>query len=461
MLSGRLSRWLSAWRRTPSDPAEPFAASIAEIDGDLGRLSIVVERLQRHAEATSSHLADQLVQWQADARTRATMAALPRARVGRATGRASLSIDGTPGQRLHVARLTRGEPIERPFSGQMGITRCVTLAGDVRALWERLLAAEAMCGNLLRAEPSTVLDVPGATVSAPPGGPVSVSLARNGAVVPTRRERLVAVPLFTYDYLPKKLGNFGHWLLDCVPQALVLADIAPDATFLLPQQVRGFHRSTLAMVGVGPEQCVVWDGSPIACDRLLLFEDDGRVGGGRPLSSLMELRRRLGVADRLAPRGTRRLYVSRRDAREQRRWVSNQEKIETVFRRRGFEVLTMADCSLEQQAEAFGNAAVVAGISGAGLADLVFAAPGTDVLVLHTDSLMRWYAREEGTKSAWMKGADAFNGSLAALGDSPRFYAHLAAVFEQRCHSFVSADEVPADALGEFVDAVLTPATVA
>lgn len=463
MLSGRLSRWLRARSPEPDDTAAETALvpSLAQCEGDIGRLSDAVARLQRHAEATSSNLEEQLVQWRADSRARAALVALPRAKVGRPTRRVSLSFDGRPSRRLQVARLPKGETIERPFSRQMGITRCVTPSDDVRGLWEVLRAAEAQSGDLLRAGPSVVMDVPGATVSALPGGPVSVSLGHSGDLAPVRHERVVALPLFTYDYLPKKLGNFGHWLLDCVPQAVVLADLAPDAIFLLPPQVRGFSRPTLSMVGLRPEQCVVWDGSPISCDRLLLFEDDGRLGGGRPLSSLMELRRRLGFGDQPTPRGTRRLYISRRDARRRRRWVSNQKDVEKVFRRRGFEVLTMADCSLEQQVEAFRNASVVAGISGAGLADIVFASPGIDVMVLHTDSLMRWYAPAEGTKSAWMKGADAVNGSLAALGDSPRFYAHLAALFEQHCHSFVSADEVPTDTLGEFVDAVLARETVA
>jgi len=55
----------------------------------------------------------------------------------------------------------------------------------------------------------------------------------------------------------------------------------------------------------------------------------------------------------------------------------------------------------------------------------------------------------------WSSGERARNGQLAALGDSPRFWTHVAATFEQRCHSFVGGDEMPVGELGRFLDDVL------
>ena len=39
-----------------------------------------------------------------------------------------------------------------------------------------------------------------------------------------------------------------------------------------------------------------------------------------------------------------------------------------------------------------------------------------------------------------------------------RFYAHLAALFDQYCHAFVAADTVPLDALSSFLDEVFVEA---
>lgn len=447
-----MTRLVDAWREPAprSGDLDRLVASIDALQDEWRVVSSEVARLRDQAERAASRVDGLLADWRADARARAAVAALPHARLG-----AALRLDGPPGERLRTSRLRAGEDVARPFSRQMGLTRCVTEAPDVCALWEGLLAAEAQCGDVLIGSASGVLDIPDATVSLAAGGPLSISVGRPESGAAPQHARCVAMPMFTYDYLPKKRRNFGHWLLDCVPQAAVLAALAPEATFLLPPPVLGFHRSTLSLVGISPERCVAWDGSPVTCERLLVLDDDGRAGGGRPLSPLMEMRRQWHAVDAAAPLGQRRIYVSRRDARAHRCWVDNQEDVEAVFRCRGFDVLTMAECSLGVQVDAFRHAAVVAGISGAGLADLVFAPPGVEVMVLHTDGLIRWYASEQGTKSAWMGGAAALGGSLAAFGDSPRFYAHLAAAFGQRCHSFVSADEVPRAALGEFVDAAL------
>jgi len=103
----------------------------------------------------------------------------------------------------------------------------------------------------------------------------------------------------------------------------------------------------------------------------------------------------------------------------------------------------------------FRDAAVVAGVSGAGLSDIVFSAPDTHVIVLLTDSLMSWYADQRGSRSSWIRIGGGTARRLSTLGDSPHFYVHLAAVFQQYCHCFVGADQLPIAALSGFLDRVL------
>ena len=154
---------------------------------------------------------------------------------------------------------------------------------------------------------------------------------------------VVAIPKFTYHFSQRKLRNFGHWLLDCLPQVVAILAVAPDAAFLLPYPLRGFHRSTLAMLGLAERQMIPWEGEPVTRDRLLVLESDGRTGGGRPLSSLAEMGRLFAPAGGWPPeRPTRRIYVSRRDAKPNRRWTSNEPDVEEVFRRHGFDILCMA-----------------------------------------------------------------------------------------------------------------------
>jgi len=408
---------------------------MTDVRAALRDLNARVDTVQRRADRL-------LRQERERVHERAGLLAIPRARLLVA----SIVLEGTPTERLRVGRVRVGDPVERQFSRWVGITRCASTSPVVRDLWARLLRFEAECGDVLRGFPCTILDVPGAAVSTVDG-----RLRISPRFEPQLQGPVVAVPRCTYDAATRKIGNFGHWMVDWAPQVVALWKLAPDATFLLPHASKWFHTATLGRMGFDPERLVPWDGSPLECRRLLAFENDGRMGGGRPLSPLMEVRRLLAPpADR---RGTRRIYVSRRDAPKKRRWIVNEPDVEELFRSRGFEVIVMRDCPFEEQVRLFRDARIVAGLNGGGLTDIVFAPSGIDVIVLLSDTLIQWYAG--GGRSVWTTGERGGEGRLAALGDSPRFWTHVAAAFEQRCHSFVGGDSMPVGELAQFVDDVL------
>jgi hypothetical protein len=345
-----------------------------------------------------------------------------------------------------VARVAIGEAVDHPLRSRLGLVESATRDPVVQALWDSLQGDDSSIDGqaALRGAPNSVLDIPGAVVSLQDAGrTLRVTMQEVGGrgFGGDPDHDLVAVPKFTFDFAPRKLRNFGHWLLDCVPQVVALSAVDPSARFLLPSPLRGFQRATLGLVGVTPDQMVPWEGDPLTIGRLLVFESEGRAGG-RPLSALLEMRHRLTERRTAATRpGTRRIYVSRRDAGPGRQWVANEPEIEAMFAARGFDVVVMADCPLDEQIRLFREARVVAGVSGAGLADIVFCAPDTHVIVLLSDSLMTWYADERGARSNWVRSGTTR--PLSTLGDSPHFYVQLAAVFGQYCHCFLGSDEMP------------------
>ena len=400
-------------------------------------------------DAPERMVEQELVRRRTEIRERASLAAVggPRLLSER------LTIDGTPGLRARIQRRRVGDAIERPFAPSVGVTRCESTAPDVRELWERLIAAESnRDDNVLRGVPSAILDIPHAVVTMAAG---ALRVSMQASPLGPESAEVLAIPRFTFALPARKQRNFGHWLVDCVPQVDTLSSVVPDATFLVPPIQKPFQEWALSLAGAAAGRVVAWDGTPAGARRLLVFENDGRSGGGRPLAALDRFRRRLLAESAQPGVASRRLYITRRDARKRRIWIHNQDAIEDLFRSRGFEVLSMADCPLDEQARIFRDARVVAGISGAGLTDLIFSQPGTHAIVLLSDSLIRWYADRRGARSLWTDGTRGGRGRFAELGDSPRFYAHLAAAFEQRCHSFVGGDEMPIDHLARFLDEVL------
>jgi hypothetical protein len=442
-----MSFWRDRLRSRAASPTQDIAALRAETAAASEAVADLRRRLDE-ARGDAQWLSGRIQR----ARERARLAGMPYGRLGSD----HLILEGPSTQRLQVRRSSIGEAVEHPVASRLGVVQNATTDPRIQGLWDALQAPHDTADpEGLKGRPSTVLDIPGAVVRTEDDGRtlrVSMRAAPIGGASDTGAP--VAVPKFMFDFAERKLRNFGHWLLDCVPQVVALSAIDPAARVLLPSPLRRFQSATLDLVGLPPAQAIAWDGAPIECGRLLVFESDGR-SGGRPLSALLEMRRLLTARGAAAARkGSRKIYVSRRDADPKRRWVANEPEVEALFASRGFEVLTMAGCSLEDQMALFREAGVVAGVSGAGLSDIVFSAPDTHVIVLLSDSLMSWYADQRGSRSSWMRLGGPPR-RLSTLGDSPHFYVHLAAAFEQNCHCFLGSDQLPIAPLSVFLDRVL------
>ncbi|MBI2185747.1 MAG: DUF563 domain-containing protein, partial [Acidobacteria bacterium] len=276
-----MTRLTSALARVLGGAPAKRDGHVEDLRERLHALHTRVEQLQQRTERLLERERERVYE-------RASLVAMPRARLLAA----SIALEGTPSERVQVGRVRVGEPVARPFSRWVGLTRCVSTVPDVRELWTRLLAFEAECGDdALRGVPCTILDVPGAVASVVDG-----TLRITPRLASRPRTDVIAIPRCVYDAAVRKVGNFGHWMLDWAPQVVALWKLAPDATVLMPHASKWFHTATLAHMGLDPRQMVPWDGSPVECGRLLAFEGDGRTGGGRPLSPLMEVRRLLEPA---------------------------------------------------------------------------------------------------------------------------------------------------------------------
>jgi hypothetical protein len=78
---------------------------------------------------------------------------------------------------------------------------------------------------------------------------------------------------------------------------------------------------------------------------------------------------------------TRRIFVSRKNARRGRR-VQNRPQLEGLLAKYGFETHYVEHYTTQEQVDLFHEAEVVLGAHGAGLTNLLFAKPGTDVVEL-------------------------------------------------------------------------------
>lgn len=175
-------------------------------------------------------------------------------------------------------------------------------------------------------------------------------------------------------------GNtYFHWLFDVVPRLQTLAGVPYDRA--LVECSLSFQQSWLGMLGIDTASVVpaVKHGH-FKPDVLLVpsLPGTGLHVTPRSCKYLREIARQAG---HLAPHPSgRRLYVSRSDAH--RRRIQNEDALWKVLKARDFERLEPGQVSAADQIRLFSEAAVVVGPHGAGLSNLVFCAPGTQVLEL-------------------------------------------------------------------------------
>ncbi len=173
------------------------------------------------------------------------------------------------------------------------------------------------------------------------------------------------------------LRNYGHFLTDCLSSVGTLLGIEHfrDHDFVFPV-MKQWHREHLQILGVSPielpHQCYYVE-SGIFTDCMASFlqapNRNLRLAPDRQLSALGCRRG-----------GSRKIYLSRRD-NAKRRFLS-EERLETILRGKGFEILRPETMSVQDTIAVFASSAAVVCCSGATFSNALYCPPGAVVVVI-------------------------------------------------------------------------------
>ncbi len=195
--------------------------------------------------------------------------------------------------------------------------------------------------------------------------------------------RLPRSPLPTAVIAKAGADNHGHVLTDILPKLVNVGRTGWGAVrLLLPEAMRRFGRlatDVLAHLGVRSELEFVARATLHEAEDIHYFSAVARHNA-RKSSSLVELMDVVASAYGVRRSHSRRLYV-RRGPEEHRR-LTNAAAVEAAFERHGYEGVFPADLPLEGQIHLFASASHVAGPLGAGLANIGFAPPECEVLMI-------------------------------------------------------------------------------
>jgi capsular polysaccharide biosynthesis protein len=188
----------------------------------------------------------------------------------------------------------------------------------------------------------------------------------------------------TTAVLSAPAGNtYYHWLFDVLPRIRLLqlagVDLASIDRFAVNGTTRGFQRETLARFGIGEGRIVETDRHRhLRCERMILPSYPG-TSGVPPRWACEFLREAFLEEDPAATaRGPSRIYVSRQRSRTRR--VENQDELDRLLAKEGFETVYPEDHSVAEQARLFRGARRIVAPHGSGLANLVFCEPGAHLV---------------------------------------------------------------------------------
>jgi hypothetical protein len=179
-------------------------------------------------------------------------------------------------------------------------------------------------------------------------------------------------------------GNYGSFLFRQLPQMLLLRDISLDFDAYIVPDRRPWLREALKLVGL-PSRPIYTNREVAGAtfESIALFNEFDAEGFFSP-----ELSRKLSalagtVWPSMAGPNGHNLYLSRSlgtTFRPDYRVLTNEAAVEDAFRRRGFTIVYPETLSFSEQVALFRNARAIAGPSGSGMLNAVFADQGTKIL---------------------------------------------------------------------------------
>lgn len=167
--------------------------------------------------------------------------------------------------------------------------------------------------------------------------------------------------------------NFYHWLLEVAPRLMLARDAGVDADWCLVDCQSRFQRRALELAGV-PRSTLIQPhvALNLQADCLVRPSDPG-ASAWRDLART--IRQNL---PRSAERSPQRIYISRRHAAHRR--IADEAALESWLQREGFRTCHFEHLDFAEQVRLISQAEFIVAVHGAALANLIFAAPGTQVV---------------------------------------------------------------------------------
>ncbi len=205
---------------------------------------------------------------------------------------------------------------------------------------------------------------------------------------------LFGLPYHNVSILPvcgTGFHNYGHFLYDGLPWAfLLLGQLETERTFLAGGPLAPWQHALLRLAGLLDRYIVLRRPARfrrVIASSTMSFHVPYPSRFVRPLIDTIRFRVALSGGSRSS-----KIFVSRRFDRVKRLLV-NRDAVEQIFARHGFEIVRPEELDVVEQIAKFSAARVVAGETGAGMANIVFCDPGARILEIQPVTFVEGWTR--------------------------------------------------------------------
>lgn len=192
--------------------------------------------------------------------------------------------------------------------------------------------------------------------------------------------------------------NYYHWFIFALARLNTpIVNMLPrqtiaGSTVLVPAFEAPYQEISMKLLleKEGVPSAIVAQNEVIKVDNLFyshLLRQRGIVQPPIIKETLSYLKEALG----LSIERKRKIFISRRDSNNRK--LINEDELAAIARVCGFEVITLSDMNLNEQALMFASASHIIGAHGAGLTNIIFCEPETKVLELHMEGYVNWCYR--------------------------------------------------------------------
>ena len=187
---------------------------------------------------------------------------------------------------------------------------------------------------------------------------------------------------------------FSHWMFDLLPKIEVLRRAGWTEKnvdfFLVNPPAADFKKESFRILGIPEHKILMAEGLLVEAENIVL-PSRIRLGFKTPPWAVEFVRDRFGPPAEKSSETEVKLYISRALARGRR--VENEDAIRHILERRGYRTVYAEKHSMQEFAKLVARAQAIAAPHGAGLANVVFAPPGVQVLEMYGAKLIQegWF----------------------------------------------------------------------